>query len=412
MQKLFIKAFDTAIMEYSTMSNKFETTYHKPGGTMYGALEKMVHRVVDSVRDDTGCVRWSFLTYAEKEGKKVAIVSAYRVCKQTNPGDMTSSKQQVEIMYEDEELRPNLVDPQKHTLDDLQYFVDKLKAADHEVLILMDADQAEEQTYQPQAHNIKCVTKKGFHFDGTIEGFLKSFMMNCGLVNLLRQMHERVMPNTHAQGYMQIDFPLITSGLAGHVFDVGLLNRSVLKSDHSEMFFDLIREGIFEQHPDKLALHRFRNLKLDDPRISDKCRKILHKQFEHHNVYRRVKKISLRGKDSTWNLEDESAYEKLDDEISEVMKHSERMCNIHKAHATPWTNSLGQATHSIRHWDTRITRRGIRHNDDAVLNYCLFRSNVDKETFDTMMIITACIRQLTNVRSQLKDVLKDAKSNE
>jgi hypothetical protein len=52
-----------------------------------------------------------------------------------------------------------------------------------------------------------------------------------------------------------------------------------------------------------------------------------------------------------------------------MMKHVERMCNIHKAHATPWTKSLGQATHSILYWDARITRRGIRKNDDAVLNH-------------------------------------------
>jgi hypothetical protein len=103
------------------------------------------------------------------------------------------------------------------------------------------------------------------------------------------------------------------------------------------MFVDLRIESIFGQHPDKLALHKFHNLKLDDPRISDKYRKILHKKVEHRNVYRQVKKISLRGKESTWNLDDESLYEKLDNDISEAMKYSERMCNIRKSHATPWT---------------------------------------------------------------------------
>jgi hypothetical protein len=124
-----------------------------------------------------------------------------------------------------------------------------------------------------------------------------------------------------------------------------------------------------------------------------------------------VKKISLRGKESTWNLDDESLYEKLDDDIPESMKHSERMCNIRKSHATPWTKSLGQATHSIQYWDAQIIRNGIRNNDDAVLKYYLLRSNVDKERFDTMMTISACIHQLTNSRSQLNDVIKDAKSN-
>jgi hypothetical protein len=183
----------------------------------------------------------------------------------------------------------------------------------------MDANQAEEQTYQPQSHIIKLVMNKGFHFDGTIYGSLQSFMQNCGLINILRQVHEGFVPSTHTRGSVQIDFPLITAGLAEHVLDVGLLNRSVLQIDHSGMFVDLRIEGIFRQHPDKISPHKFRNIKLDDPRISEKYRKILHKEFEHHVFYRRVKKISLRGKDSTWNLEDESIYEKIDDDIYEAI---------------------------------------------------------------------------------------------
>jgi hypothetical protein len=115
------------------------------------------------------------------------------------------------------------VDPHKQTFIDLQYFVEKLKATGHEVLILMDAKQAEEKTYQPQSHNIKLVTKKGFHVDGTIDGSLQSLMQNCGLINVLRQMHEGVESSTHSWGSVQIDFPLITSRLAEHVLDVGLL---------------------------------------------------------------------------------------------------------------------------------------------------------------------------------------------
>jgi hypothetical protein len=176
MQKLFIKSFGSARMEYSTASDKFEATYHKPGGTVCGALVQMVHRVVYSGRDDTGCCRWSYITYAAKEGNKVAIFSAYRVCKQTNPGDLTSSEQQLGIMYEDKELRSYLVDPHKQTLVDLKYFVEKLKATGHAALILMESNQSEEHAYQQQTHTIKLVTKKGFHVDGTIDGSLQTFM--------------------------------------------------------------------------------------------------------------------------------------------------------------------------------------------------------------------------------------------
>jgi hypothetical protein len=192
-------------------------------------------------------------------------------------------------------------------------------------------------------------------------------------------MHEGVVLNNYASGSAQIDFPLITSGPDEHVADVGLLDRSILQSDHSCMFVDLRIKGTFGQHPDKLAPHQFCNLKLDDPRISDKYRKILHKQFENHNVYRRVKEISVRGKDDTWNLMDEMIYEKLDADISEAMKHANHMCNLQKTHATPWAKSLGQATHTIRYWDARISRRGIRTYDDVVFNFYLAIYNVDKK---------------------------------
>jgi hypothetical protein len=52
------------------------------------------------------------------------------------------------------------VDPHKQTLIDLQYHVEKLKTDGHEVLIFMDAKQAEEQVYQAPTHNENFVTKK------------------------------------------------------------------------------------------------------------------------------------------------------------------------------------------------------------------------------------------------------------
>jgi predicted SpoU family rRNA methylase len=91
-------------------------------------------------------------------------------------------------MYKDEELRPYLLDPHKQTLIDVPYFVEKLKATGHEVLVLMDANQAEEQTYQPQSHNVTLVTKKGFHVDSAIGVSLQSFM-KCMKALCLTHMH-------------------------------------------------------------------------------------------------------------------------------------------------------------------------------------------------------------------------------
>jgi hypothetical protein len=85
------------------------------------------------------------------------------------------------------------------------------------------------------------------------------------------------------------------------------------------------------------------------------------------------------------------------------MKHAERMCNLHKAHATSWEKSLGQENHTIRYRDARIARLGTHEYDDEVINYYLSRSNIDKARFDITLSVTACIHQLNNARRQLKE---------
>jgi hypothetical protein len=114
------KAFGAARVDYSTTKDKFENSPFKPGGPASAALGKMVHCVVKTVRDDTGCGRWSYITFNGKENTHIPVSNAYRVCYQRNPGDTTASKQQQCAQYADEELRPYVLDPHRHTMIDLQ----------------------------------------------------------------------------------------------------------------------------------------------------------------------------------------------------------------------------------------------------------------------------------------------------
>jgi hypothetical protein len=120
-----------------------------------------------------------------------------------------------------------------------------------------------------------------------------------------------------------------------------------LKSDHRAIFLDLDLLLISGASPEILERPQFRNLKLDDPRISDSYRKLLHKQFECHNIYDRVKKISERGKADAWYHEDELAYEILDRDITTTMLRAPDKCSIRKQHDTPWAPSLSNSTHAI-----------------------------------------------------------------
>jgi hypothetical protein len=73
---------------------------------------------------------------------------------------------------------------------------------------------------------------------------------------------------------------LTTGGLTDSIEAIGLLDCSVLNSDHRALFIDLCIENIFGPSPEKLAQLQYRNLKLDDPRISEEDRQIIHKKFE------------------------------------------------------------------------------------------------------------------------------------
>jgi hypothetical protein len=129
----------------------------------------------------------------------------------------------------------------------------------------------------------------------------------------------------------------------------------------------------------------------------------LHKKFEQHHVYRRVKDISTQSESTEWNIADEAKYEGLDRDIGRAMEHAQNMCSTMKLHTTDCSTLIGRATHDIRYRDVRIKRKGVRNLNDGVLNYYLAQSNVDVEEFDKTLPFSDCHSQATNTRAKLKD---------
>jgi hypothetical protein len=149
----------------------------------------------------------------------------------------------------------------------------------------MDANENETHQFQAQTHDVKLLTKHGFHVDGSINGSLHTFMRTCGLLNVIKELNEGTTPNTHNCGSQQIYFILATARLfEDGIEHAGFLDSSVLGSDHKGMYADLNTQALIGTGRDHLQKPQFRNLKLDDPRISDAYRKIPNQQFVQHNV--------------------------------------------------------------------------------------------------------------------------------
>jgi hypothetical protein len=199
--------------------------------------------------------------------------------------------QQHKIQYADEELRPFIVYQHRQTIIDLEHFVQELKDKGHHILIIIYANEDEQHQLHDQGHEYQLVTKNGFHMDGNHNESVGTMMANCGLINAIKELNEGGLPNTHNRGTRQIDFVLCKEGLLDYIARVGFLDSSVLGSDHKGFFADLNTAGLTGEGTEVLNKPHFRNLRLGDPLVSAACRKILHKQFEYHNVYQRVKKL-------------------------------------------------------------------------------------------------------------------------
>jgi hypothetical protein len=93
------------------------------------------------------------------------------------------------------------------------------------------------------------------------------------------------------------------------------------------------------------------------------------------------------------------------------MLRAAEKCTIRKQRDTPWAPSLSKATHAIRYWTRRISRNGIRHTDDSVLDHFLEHSDVDASHFDKTMLVKECASELRNAKAKFKEVLDKATSN-
>jgi hypothetical protein len=222
------------------------------------------------------------------------------------------------IQYADEELIPFIIDPHRQTFIDLEHFVQELQEKGHHVLIYIDANEDEQHQFREQGHDVQLVTNNSFHMDGRHNGSLGTMMANCGLVNSTKELNHGDLPNTHNRGSRQIDFVLCTEGILDYIVRVGFLDSSILGSDHRGLFADRNTAGLTGEGTEGLKKPQYRSLQVDEPILSAVYQKILHKQFEHHNVYQRVKTLQEEANETKWNIVNEQIYEDVDKDITVV----------------------------------------------------------------------------------------------
>jgi hypothetical protein len=97
---------------------------------------------------------------------------------------------------------------------DLEYFVTNLRNTEHDVAIFIDASQNDKRCYRPQGHDKQFESDGGSNIDGRIDGSLKTFTENTGLVNTLHNKHgSGNVPPTREPGSKVIDYVMVSEGI-------------------------------------------------------------------------------------------------------------------------------------------------------------------------------------------------------
>ncbi len=159
-------------------------------------------------------------------------------------------------------------------------------------------------------------------------------MHSCHLVDpLARQHHTRHFPASHIRGSERIDFFPVSQGISQSVIWSGCYSfYSVFHSDHRAYLLDLSKELLIFNIAHTVAPPFFRGLILQDPRVVNNYKSILHDQLQVHKVREKLDSLWQTMKNNSGTPDHTIQYQKLDRTITEAMLHAEKqLSTAHKS---------------------------------------------------------------------------------
>ena len=114
---------------------------YQPGGVATIATGNLTGRIKKKHSDEMG--RWAGYTICGKT-KNLTILTAYQVCKATNPGTNTAAEQQKTKLLMRERNKPRKkseLDPRKAFIDDFNDLLKKIHGENREIIVMIDANE-------------------------------------------------------------------------------------------------------------------------------------------------------------------------------------------------------------------------------------------------------------------------------
>jgi hypothetical protein len=313
--------------------NSIKST-HLPGGTLTLTTNKLVNHWEQDIIDKYNMGRWTGTTYRLGEGKKLNIITAYRVIDQKiKPSNSLSTNSQQHFLLKKRGIENK---PRKQFINDFcEQFQDSCSHEDEYTILMIDANEC---LLQPE------------------NGGMTELLDKCKLINLYQSFHSDQEPfPTHVNGSRTIDFMFGTQNILPYIMKIGYPRfHELLDSDHRGIFCD-ISDTIMNEETAKENDQRIRMVGTNSTnREGSKYITGIYSHLKNNNIFGRVELLMQQVKQSAITEETATAeLNKLDETITKAMIRSEKL-NCKKKGKELWTPEIQQSNLRIQYYHIRL----------------------------------------------------------
>jgi hypothetical protein len=378
----------------------------QPGGTITMACNHWTSRVLEKGEDPFGLGRWSYIVLRGKDTRKILVITAYRVCRQTiqSVGVKTSNAQQFRQLsktFRDADLSGDPI-PRHQFIVDLQGWIEHKIGEGHQIILSIDANESFNHTagsFTPVPYTLeKPIPLKGH--DGSIATLVKT----CGLCDPLLHHHpDQPPPPTYDRGKDKIDFIFASIELLPSVKRSGIFPyNTIFMSDHRPCYLDIDSALAFSESTPQMAPPQYRGLQLQDPRPVAAYIKDLTKQLDYHKITDKAQNLLNRAIDNNWTESLTDEYEKLDTLITEAMLRAEKNVSKKVSKTYQWSPSLQASISALSYWKLRLSQLHGKAISTHTLNK-LYKKTIINPVLQRQLPLEEVIKQVRQARATLKE---------
>ena len=228
--------------------------------------------------------RWSSATLQGRNGKRVTIITSYRVCHQniSTAGEKTAYMQQWASLRQNGHEHPN---PRQAHLNDLRKYIHTLRKHDQAIILFMDAN---EEFHHRQQH-------------------LAAFTQQAGLTDIIYTRFAdgaSQPPRTYKRGKHCIDYVFLSWDLIPYIEQCGYTPfDEVSDSDHRGFFVDIRLQEFLQCQPSTIQPPSLRTLSTANPQNIRCYKATLFKYLHDHKWFERMKTLSANTTSTPTNNE-------------------------------------------------------------------------------------------------------------